>query len=486
LEGDFRTKWQYIKQNKSYMIIALIPIIHAIGFYNTENVDYGLIDLKIKLPLLLPIFIGSSPKLLKSFKIDNLLFVFSISAIISGIYGFVGFELSSPLNSIEDLYQISIMGQNIQVSLLAVTAFCIISNKLFLNPKPVSQLYKIIYTISILWLAAYVYILNSYTGYFVLVIVIVYSALTIARQQNRIIFILSIAFLIFTGLGFTLYIHHLINRFNTTDKIEFSKLPAKTANGNIYQHDTLSKRTEIGHFIDLFICREELRKGWKSRTGTELNIKDRKGQILEETLIRYLTSKGLKKDSSGIAVLTNKDIEFVKSGCANYLYAKKYSFESRIYHVYWQLKIYRETGNPTAQSFSQRVEFLKAAKILARQHFWTGVGSGDVMDSFKNTLKSMDSKLDQRYYNRVHNQYIVELIALGFFGFIAFMVILIYPAIKFKIWKNYLITIFYLVTIVSFFTDNPLETQLGVSYFAVFYSILMFEFLSMDIVKIST
>ena len=126
------------------------------------------------------------------------------------------------------------------------------------------------------------------------------------------------------------------------------------------------------------------------------NGKDNKGQQVSETLIRYLSSKGLKKDSLGLSKLSNNEIAYIEKGCANYLYINKYSIKSRLHHIIWQLDMYIKTGNATGQSISQRIEFLKSSIAIIKDNFIFGVGSGDLMDESKKEL-SKSSKIKKEY-----------------------------------------------------------------------------------------
>ncbi len=278
-----------------------------------------------------------------------------------------------------------------------------------------------------------------------------------------------------SGLSILIYINQLINDFYTVEKINFQNLEKFTVNGRAYENNTNSLRTENGHYIDIYICGEELENEWKKQSKLSLTGRDNKNQLLSETLIRYLSSKGFRKDSAGLNQLNQSDIHFIENGCANYKYTSKYSFESRIYNIIWQFNTYKKTGNANAQSISQRMEFLKSAVYIIKHHFWFGVGSGDVMDTFHKTLEEISPQLDARFRNRVHNQYIVEFVTLGVFGFIIFMIIIFYPVLAQKIWKHYLFSIFYLIILISFLTDNPLETQLGVGFFSFYYCMMILK-----------
>ena len=85
----------------------------------------------------------------------------------------------------------------------------------------------------------------------------------------------------------------------------------------------------------------------------------------------------------------------------------------------------------------------------------------------------MNSALESQYRYHAHNQYLGICVALGLIGFIIFIVGLIYPAIVLSGFKDYYFGIFFLIMIISMFSDDTLETQAGVTLFAFFYSLLL-------------
>ena len=97
------------------------------------------------------------------------------------------------------------------------------------------------------------------------------------------------------------------------------------------------------------------------------------------------------------------------------------------------------------------------------------------MKSQKKFIARSNTGLSKEYSKRVHNQFLIEFLGLGIFGFIGFIFILFYPFFINKKWKDYLFTSFYLILIVSFFSEFLFETQLGMSFFAFFYSVLYFN-----------
>jgi hypothetical protein len=471
IEGNFHLKWQRIKSNLKYLVICLILLLHMAGLIHSDNWIVGLTDLKIKLPLLFPIFWFSSSIAARGFKNELFLKLFALVVLFAGIFGVVRFEVLNS-RSLEDIYKIAILGQNIQVAVFAVFAVCIVIYLVFAEKEKESLAYKFLIGCVLIWFTIHIYILNSYTGYFAILVMILFSTIYYYKKIGTrlvtivfIVFFISVSSLIYT-------ITDVWQSFQYHGHIQFENLPDKTVNGNYYTHDSLSRRVENGNPIDIYISEKELKVEWEKKSPLEYHGTDYKKQELSETLIRYLSSKGLTKDSAGLAKLDGYEIGLIENGCANYLYAKPYDFKTRIYHVLWQLNTYYKTGNSTAQSFSQRLDFMKASKIIITNNFWFGVGSGDVLDSFRKTLSEMPAKLHPDYFNRVHNQFIVEFVALGLLGFFAFVIVFFYPVFRFKIWKSYILSGFYILVFISFLTDNPLETQLGVSFFIVFYCLL--------------
>ncbi len=476
LEGEYEQKWKLFKQHKDKMLISIIFLIHMIGMLNTENIEYGFLDLKIKLPLLLPLFFGSSPKLLNIIKSSVFTYLFAVSTLVATLVGFIKFEYILKYQTIDDIKNITFMGQNIMLSLFVNFSIFIFLSYIYQNWFKSRIIFRIGLLVCLLWLIVFLYLLNSLTGYITFIFLILYSLIYIIVKLKK--KTITISIFIIVGLSvftFSTYVNRIVHGFYEKETINFDNLDKKTANGRPYLHNTERKRTENSHYIDVYICMDELEKEWGNVSSLNIYGEDKKGQVLSETLIRYLSSKGLRKDSAGLNQLKPFEIAYIENGCANYKYINKYSLESRIYIIIWQLNTYIQTGNASAQSISQRIDYLKSAKHIIKENFWFGVGTGDVKDVFDETLTKLSPELASKNRYRVHNQYIVVFTALGIISFIVFMIALFYPIFHQKIWNNYIFTIFYLIILLAFFTDNPMETQLGVGFFAYFYCLNAFN-----------
>ncbi len=471
-EGRFKEKFDFIKNNKVGFYILLLWLFHIIGLLHTENIVAGLDDVRTKSFLLIILAYGSGTQL--SSKRKNIVFyVYILSAVLATIISSLNFYFGNETAGIEDLGGISLVGGNLYQAILvnfAISLLCyfVISTK---NNK-----YTLLYYISILWFIIYLFLLNSLTGYLLFFILFIYNSVYFffkqkkTRNKFKIIttFLLTIILLsTYTGLT--------IKDFYTTDNINYKQLPKTTINGNTYTHYTISKQQENGHFLHIYLCEKELQKEWNKRSVFDYNGLDNKQQNIAQTLIRYLSSKNLTKDSVGVWALHNTDIQFIENGYANYLYTNKYSLKARLYIVIWQLDKYYNQAYANRQTISQRIVYTKTAFELIKKHFWTGVGPGDVRDESRKYIADTNSGLTSEYSNRVHIQFLVEFIGLGIFGFLGFIFIIFYPYFKNKLWQDYLFTSFYLLIIFGCFSAFLFESQIGITFFSFFYSMMFLK-----------
>jgi O-antigen ligase len=159
---------------------------------------------------------------------------------------------------------------------------------------------------------------------------------------------------------------------------------------------------------------------------------------------------------------------------ANVIFArKKYSLYPRIYQTIWEYYMYSVTGNPNYQSFSQRIEFAKAALYIVKNHFWFGVGTGNWKEEFKNAYIQNNSKLSEDLYGSSHNQYLNYMVKFGIIGFIFILFFLVYPVIKTESYHNVLFALFLVFMFFANFADSNLESHMGSSFFIFFYCVFI-------------
>jgi hypothetical protein len=474
LEGRFQKKWQIIKTRKSLLIFLSIFFVHILWLFNTSDFTYGLHDIKIKLPLLvLPLVIATSKPLDKP-KINLLFHCFTgavfIASLISTAILFQWID-----RPITDRREISIFISHIRFSLLIVLTIVIYIYRILSSLIKYQKVEWFNFVI-IAWFLVFLMWLQALTG--IVILAICTFVLLIIYLQKIQYHFLKIALTLFVYALPTFGVFYLINsvqKFYNVDLVDKSKLPQKTINGNYYVQDTLSKSIENGHYVWLNVCEKELQKEWNKRSNYKYWGQDRRGQSVRTTLIRYLTSKGLGKDSLGVSFLNDKDIKNVEAGMANYIFARK-GIYPRIYEVIWEFDNYLNYGSVNGHSVIQRIIYLKISSEIIKENFWFGAGTGDVQKSFDNAYKGNYSYILEDFRHRAHNQFVTFFISFGIFGFLWVVFAFFYPAFAEKKWTNFYFLSFFMIAILSFLNEDTLETQAGATFFSYFYALFLFGY----------
>ncbi len=507
LEGNFRHKFNIIKSRKAILLILTIYLIHILGLFNTHeffktlfdlriivarsslfdlvhnfrtaniptNFIYALHDLRIKLPLLaLPVIYGTSePLSKKEFKIIMQLFIASV-LVSSFITTFVllGFSNIKPVDS----RYASLFISHIRFSLIVVLSIFSVVYITFTNHFEHFKREKLISFLVILWFISFLILLRSFTGIVIFLILFPIALIWCAYYQKKILLLRMAylgSFLILIGIfAYSLFSYH---RFNRRYDCDLNNLETFTVNGNLYRHYPTSDEYENGYKIWINLCEKELAKEWNLRSNYKYDSLDRKGQSVRTTLIRYLTSHGYRKDSLGVSKLDKTDIEMIDKGYTNYLDKNKFALYPRIYELLWEIDRYKKGGDPSGQSLSQRIEYLKTGTRIMKRFFWFGTGTGDVQNEFYKQYAMDNSKLHPPYRHRTHNQFITLLIAFGIFGFVWIYFALFATPVLEKKYRNFMFMIFFLIGILSMLNEDTLETHVGVSFFAFFYSFFLFS-----------
>lgn len=457
-------------RNKPALIFSLIYIVHLIGLIYTSDMDYGLKDLRVKLPMiLLPVVIATMQKL-SSRNLRNILMVYSLAVLVStSISAFVYLA-----NSYIDIRDISPFISPIRLGLNVSFAFFIMVYFIFHETK-FSTWQIISFVLMGLWFITFLFLLESVTSIVIVIIVGVgylFMRLyhTMFMWQKITLFLIAVI----VPVVFLSSVRNIIIDATTAPKIDFSKLEKTTPYGNKYFHDTVDLQIEDGKYVGLYLCYEEMKTAWNSRSSINYHGKTKEGQLINTTLIRYLTSRDLRKDKDGVDSLTDDDIHMIEKGLANYNYVAQPGLRTRLLKIIKGYEVYQKTGNPSGSSVMQRIEYLRASYNIISENFIFGVGTGDLEVAFNNEFNHMNSALEDRYRYHAHNQFLGIFIALGFIGFVIFVIGLFYPAFLLGGFKDYYFGSFFMIMMISMFSDDTLETQAGVTLFAFFYSLLLF------------
>jgi len=470
--GDYRMKWDRLKSRKAIWVLSLFFIIPLIGMIYTADWSYGIHDLKIKIPLLaMPLVIGTSETISRrNLKLILLVFVASVS-ISSLVSLLIVFEIIP--YAYTDVRETSLFISHIRLALLVDMSVFILS--FYALRRKVSTWERLGIFAWAAYLIVYLVAVKALTGLVVgLLVGFVLCLRWILKLENFMLKWFSIVALLTVPVLVSLYISSQVSGFYTINQ-DMSNLDKTTVNGNPYWHDTTNLHLENGYYTGLYICEMEMRPAWNRISDYDYDGQDDKGHELRYTLIRYLTSKGLRKDAYGISQLTPDDINLIEQGYANHIYLNRKKFSVRIYELIWEIDVYRKGGNPSGHSVTQRIEYLKTGlRILADQPF-TGVGTGDVPSAFENKYQEINTQLDPEWRLRAHNQWLTFAISFGLPGAFILLLAFILPGFLQKKYSHYFFLLFIMVSFLSMFNEDTLETQAGVAFFAFFYPFILFS-----------
>ncbi len=473
LEGNIKHKLKLFFKNKPALVLCSFVLLHIVGIIYSTDIKYAIDDIRIKSPLLvLPFLLSTSYPLHKKI-VDLILRFFIAATVLSTIISmFVLFGFTK--HQVVDIRDISIFISHIRFALLIAASICI-AFYLFLNTSKKAE--RIVYISIITWLLIFLVIMESLTGLgalaFSIITVSIYKLIT-----SKKIFLKTIGFtaLLFSFIVCVFLFLQIKNYTPKTHLPNPNGLELYTANGNLYQHDLNGPLTENGNFTWLYVCDNELRTEWNKRSKLNYDNKDLKENPLSYTLVRFMTSKNLRKDSVGMSKLSDNEIQSIERGVANVNNQNISNLKERINETIWEINMYLTTGEVNGHSLTQRFEYWKAAFHIIKKNILIGVGTGDVEIELNKEYDNMQSKLDKEYRLHAHNQFISIALTFGIIGFLWFLITLFYPIFKLKKQRNLLYLAFFSMVLFSFLNEDTLETQAGVTFYAFLNSFLLFVF----------
>ncbi len=456
-------------KNKPALLISSLFLIYLTGLFRAGDFSYVLSDLRVKLPLLiLPLVIAGLPRLRKDQ--HKILLLFYVGAVLIGT-GFSAYELYSQRFS--DIREISVFISPVRFGLNICLAIVILFGFVVQNIFPPKSI-KIAFTLLILWLLFILFKLESGISVLILGALGLIFILKQFIDAKSLALKMGVAILLISGVFFSWnFLQSEIKGFYATPKINPNQLDKKTNSGNEYVHDTINYLIEDGKFIGLHLCEKELKDSWNKRSSIGYDGVDKKGQALRSTLIRFLTSKNLRKDKEGLLKLTDDEIKFIENGIANSNYVNRTGLRSRISKILFGYQVYLKTNDPGTNSLTKRFEHWKASVGIIKDNFWLGVGTGNIPQAFDQQYDAMASKLAPDKRMESHNQYLHVLLNLGVFGFLWFLFALLYPGIKSKKIFQFNYLAFLVIILISMLTEDTMETQSGVTFFAFFNSLFL-------------
>ena len=468
LEDTGKAKRERIKKRKVILLIPLIFLLYFISTLFTLKYDKSFYDVQKTLFYLVFPLAFSMGKGINSKQKRFVLYALTLStvtAIVIAIFRWKFIVYGNETLTIRDISLVSHIRFGFQLILMIwFWALFLLTNKRILTKSK-----GILILVLIAVYVGFLLFQQSLTGIVALAasgVLFLYYLISRITSKRKVVLPAVFVVVILSPL---IYLYSVVNKFYDIEKVDPANIEKVTAQGNPYTHDFSRKMVENGHYVYLYICKDEMKKEWNKISEVKYDSIGGNGYPIRATLIRYLTSKGLRKDAESVKALTTKDIKNIESGMANVIYQKKYSLYPRIYQTVWEYHVYSQTGYSNNQSFSQRIEFAKAAIAIIKNNWLFGVGTGQWKTAFAAAFKENGAKLEESNYASSHNQYLNYMVKFGVIGFIFIMFIIIYPVIKTKRYHDQLLMLFLTFMFVANFADSNLETHIGSSFFFFFY-----------------
>ncbi len=456
LEADFRNYWQNIKQNRLFHLIFAFFVLHGVSFLWSENMGYAIHDFKAKLPLLIiPLVLVAKPLYTKK-HLHILLLVLVAIVFATSIVNFVYYQQWIGSVVYDDIRGMSLFSSHIRYALLIVTSIsiCIYFLKNY-------QRQRIALLLVIAWFIYYTIYSQVIAGVIALIAMLFVTIFYLLWFRYK---VLAFVFASFSVIAAVIAIFWLFTPLKSTI-YNTQTLPKFTAQGNPYSHQNGFISSETGEPMLLYLCEKELEEEWNKRSRIPYDGKDIKGNKLHHTLIRYLSSKHLRRDASGVRALTKTDIRNIERGFPS---VHHNGIMARLHGIRFELN---NSTNANGHSLLQRIEFWKTGLSIAKTHPLLGVGSGDVQDEFDKRYEAHNSILLPENRKRAHNMYLTVWITFGIPGVVLFLSLIFnFLVVNFKE-RQLLGLLFMVIAMSSFLTEDTLETQTGVTFFALFYGL---------------
>lgn len=465
IEAKFKLYWKNFCETPAVWFLVLILLLGGLSLLWSDDLNYGLSDLARKSPFfVIPFVLGTAKPLEKKVRYF-ILYVFLFTLLLTS--GINYYRYNYVLENTVDIREMSYFISHVRYSILIIigVSVCIY---LFIEKKK----FRILWPLFGVWLVYYAIKSQTVTAYvllvllFLLTIIFVINALKVLRHR-------VIASLVFIAILLIskYYVEYTLAELQGPAQTSFDDLEKTSANGRKYFHDQDARERENGNLIWIYVQVDELETEWNRRSLIAYDSLDNTGQPMFGTLLRYMTSKNMRKDSVGVWSLTEAEIKLIESGCTSI--AMNSGIRAKIQEFIIEWDLYQHGGNPNGHSILQRVEHLKIAWELAKSNWLFGVGIGDVNQAFLNEYDTQNSLLELEQRHRSHNQFLTLWIGLGIIGLCFFVAMLLLPLIEVEA-KDYFFWSILIALLVSLFFQDMLETQAGVCIFGLFYSLMAF------------
>ncbi|MBR5782335.1 MAG: O-antigen ligase family protein [Bacteroidales bacterium] len=463
--NNIKTRFDDFIHNKVAVVMVSMYLMHFIGLIYTSDFHYAFKDLRIKLPLLVFPLILSSMKPLNKKQFDTVIWFFVSSVFFVTVLGAIKFFR----RDFVDVRELSVFVSHIRVSLCMVFSIFVLAY--YFIKRNYSVIVKAIIVLLIIWFLWQITIWESFISVLIIAALCAVLALYFIFKSRNIFVKISTVVVMIAGASVMFYApYKIIYEYNNPEELVVEQLDTHTKLGNPYVFE-YNMGIEDGRYIGLYLSKEELLEAWNQRSEKKIGHEYQDGYYC---LVRYMTSKDLRKDAEGVYMLTEEDIRNIENGVANYNYIENPGIKTRIMRIMVAYNNYKRNGDANGSSVFQRVEFIKASFGIIKENPVFGVGTGDIVNAFAQYYEDTNSKLRPEYRFRSHNQYLAITVAFGVVGLMWYLFSMFYPFFAEKKNRNYIYFVFLFIMMLSMLTEDTIETQIGVTLFAFFNSFLVF------------
>jgi hypothetical protein len=440
--------------------------IHFIGLLWTsaEGIPWGLDLIRILFPILtFGVVLSSTPRL-NAAELRSILLWGAWSVVASTVVCWV-----QPNDGTLDYRAHSIFTSHIRLSLMLCFAIAVF---VYHMPRPWWGI--LAHIVAIIWTLYFLNALGSIQSVVILGVLVVLALWLRSEHVARPLRIMvRTALLLLPIVAFVFLLQFLLQP-QALPVPESSGLGSYTPSGEPYTFDATNPQQENGHLVWTWIAWNEVERTWAKRSTWPLDSSDAQGRSLRGTLVRYMTSLQLRKDSAGIMALSEADIRAIEQGRHNAVADQVPTLRRRVDELLYELGQYRAYARAEGHSLTMRWEFWRTGWAIAKANWVMGVGTGDTQLAFDAAYDSMGSSLDQRWRLRAHQQFLTLFISFGVIGLLWCLFAFWWPAWRLGAWQRPLFVAWAIIFSISCLTEDTIETQVGATFFALCYTLFVF------------
>lgn len=453
LEWDMHDKFAHLDRRYLLQAWLVLMAVHVVGLLWSHNMAYGLDDIRKKLPLLLVPLVVMTSKPLSGRQYRVLLWGYATSVFCVSLVGWYRYLTIDDLPYREIVPFISHIRYSLNVCMVVVLLGWQVVRARRAAWRWMSVALGCYFVLFLL-------LLQSYTGVVVLLAV---SLMLLFREaglmHSRVLRVaIPAVALSVVAVVVAMIAYHVAGYYRLIPSAK-APLAVTTVNGNRYHH-LCDGLIENGNYVNNYLCEEELDEQWKRVTGHGTESLTATGYPVRGALIRYLNALGLTKDSAGVAQLSATDVEWIEKGVANPVYLRRISMKRMVYVMCFERENYRCYRTVKNFTMLQRFELWKTGWRVFENHWLIGVGTGDVVDCCHEQLAADGSDLAGTT-KHTHNQYLTLLIAFGVVGFGVIVLAFARAWRRERIGQCAPLLSVWVISLISFLTEDTLETLAG-------------------------